>query len=295
MRGNRTVETSIIEQKGLNKSILAARVELPVSLQMGINWAAMETAKQLVLETPSQLAGQLITFDTVQMSIERHTLVKRPQCSICGTTPVQQPQPIALQSQQKLFTIDDGHRIFSPEQTLKKYAHHISPISGVINKLVRLETDNNLIHVYTANYLDIRSQKNLVDLRHGSIATSAGKGKTDTQSQASCVCEALERYSGVFTGKEYRIVGTYTGLAPLAIHPNDCTHYSDRQYQQRSVWNAQHGEFAWIAEEFDREREIEWSPVWSLTEQKFKYLPTAYCYYNYPQPDSHNFYIKRYC
>jgi oxazoline/thiazoline synthase len=290
LRGNRTVETSIIEQKGLDEAILTARVELPVSLQMGLNWAAMETAKQLVLETPSQLAGQLITFDTIQMSIERHTLVKRTQCSVCGTsTPAAQPQPIELKSQQKQFTADGGHRIFSPEQTLKKYAHHISPIAGVINKLVRLETDNDLIHVYTANYLDICSKKNLVALRHGSTATSAGKGKTDTQSQASCICEALERYSGVFTGKEYRITGTYAGLEPLAIHPNDCAHYSDKQYQQRETWNSQHGDFAWVAEEFDGDREIEWTPVWSLTEQKFKYLPTAYCYYSYPQADGHNF------
>ncbi|HBY79402.1 MAG TPA: hypothetical protein DEG47_20905, partial [Cyanobacteria bacterium UBA11148] len=29
--------------------------------------------------------------------------------------------------------------------------------------------------------------------------------------------------------------------------------------------------------------EIEWTPIWSLTHQHFKYLPTAYCYYGYPQ------------
>ncbi|MEH2038618.1 MAG: YcaO-like family protein [Nostoc sp.] len=29
---------------------------------------------------------------------------------------------------------------------------------------------------------------------------------------------------------------------------------------------------------------MDWTPVWSLTHQEFKYLPTAYCYYGY-QPD----------
>lgn len=289
LRGNRAVEIGIVQQK--RKSFISASyAALPASLQMGIDWAAMEVAKQLVMETPSRLESQIFTFDTMELKIDRHILIKRPQCKVCGVSNQEQkPQAIALQSQPKIFTADGGHRIFSPEQTLKKYAHHISPISGVINKLIRLETDNNLIHVYTANYLDIRNQKNLVDLRHGSATTSAGKGKTDSQSQASCVCEALERYSGVFTGQEYRIVGTYAGLAPLAIHPNDCAHYSDKQYQQREAWNSQHGDFAWVAEEFDRDREIEWTPVWSLTEQKFKYLPTAYCYYSYPQTDGHNF------
>lgn len=289
LQGNRTVETSIVEHKGLIASMLTSRAALPVSLQMGINWAAMETAKQLVIETTSQLAGQLITFDTIQMSIERHTLVKRPQCPVCGTcNPAQKPQAIALQCQQKLFTADGGHRSLTPEQTLQKYAHHISPISGVINKLTKLENDNNFIHVYTANYLALSNHNSLVG-QHQRLSSSTGKGKTDSQSQVSCVCEALERYSGGFTGEEYRIAGTYAQLASMAIHPDKLTHYSATQYQQREKWNSQHTDFAWVAEEFDRDKEIDWTPVWSLTEQKFKYIPTAYCYYRYPQADGHNF------
>lgn len=289
LQGNRTVETSIALHKGLTESMLTSRAALPVSLQMGLNWAVMETAKLLVLETPSQLAGQLVTIDTMQMSIERHTLVKRPQCRVCGTfNPVQKPQPIALQSQQKLFTADGGHRSFTPEQTLQKYAHHISPISGVINKLTKLENDNKFIYVYAANYLALSSQNSLVG-QHQHSRNSAGKGKTDSQSQASCVCEALERYSGGFTGEEYRIAATYDQIASMAIHPDELTHYSATQYQQREIWNSQHTDFAWVAEKFEQDKEIDWTPVWSLTEQKFKYIPTAYCYYRYPQADGHNF------
>ncbi len=292
LQGNRTVETSIAKQKGMTESFLTSRAVLPVSLQMGINWAAMETAKQLVLATPSQLEGKLFTFDTMQLSIEQHTLVKRPQCQVCGvSTPAEQPEPIALRSQQKLFTADGGHRGVDPEETLRKYSHHISPIAGVIDKLVKLENDNNFIHVYTANYLDIYSKNSLGKLRQSSTASSAGKGKTDSQSQVSCLCEALERYSGVFTGNEYRIAGTYAQLESMAIHPDDCAMYSDSQYQQREVRNAQHGDFAWIPEVFDRDKEIDWTPVWSLTEQQFKYLPTAYCYYSYPVLDGYRFCI----
>jgi oxazoline/thiazoline synthase len=290
LQGNRTIETSIAQQKGMTESFLTSRAVLPVSLQMGINWAAMETAKQLVIETPSQLEGKLFTFDTMQLSIEQHTLVKRPQCRVCGvSTQEQKPQPIVLQSQKKLFTADGGHRSFSPEETLNKYSHHISPITGVIEALVKLGNDNNLTHVYTANYLDIRSKNSLVELRGGSTANSAGKGKTNSQSKVSCLCEALERYSSVFTGDEYRIAGTYAQLESMAIHPNDCAQYSDNQYQQREAWNVQHEDFSWVPEVFDRDKEIDWTPVWSLTEQKFKYLPTAYCYYSYPLVDGHRF------
>ncbi len=158
------------------------------------------------------------------MSIDRHRLVKRPQRKACGIVSPK-PQPLTLQSQPKRFTADGEHRSFSPEETLQKYAHHISPIAGVIDKLVKLPNDHNFIHVYTANYLDFQKKHSLVDPRKHSIASSAGKGKTDAQSQASCVCEALERYSGVFTGDEYRITGTYTQLEPMAIHPDELTHY----------------------------------------------------------------------
>ena len=35
---------------------------------------------------------------------------------------------------------------------------------------------------------------------------------------------------------------------------------------------------------FDEDRKIDWTPVWSLTHQEFRYLPTAYCYFGYPKP-----------
>ncbi|NET11544.1 MAG: YcaO-like family protein, partial [Okeania sp. SIO1H6] len=51
-------------------------------------------------------------------------------------------------------------------------------------------------------------------------------------------------------------------------------------------WNANcQGWFQKVPEPFDKTRVIDWTPVWSLTEQDFKYLPTSYCYYGYPQSD----------
>lgn len=290
LQGKRTIETSIAQQKGITDTLSTSHAVLPASLQIGINWAAMETAKQLVLETPSQLEGKIFTFNTILPSIEQHILVKRPQCKVCGiSTQQEKPQQIVLQNQKKLFTADGGHRGFSPEETLKEYSHHISPITGVVNELLKLKSDNNLIHVYVASYLDISRNNSLVELGQNLRASSAGKGKTDSQSKASCLCEALERYSGIFTGNEYRIQGTYTQLKSIAIHPNNCTLYSISQYQQQEIWNVQHGDYAWVAEVFDQDQVIDWTPVWSLTEQQFKYLPTAYCYYNYPLADGNRF------
>ncbi len=105
----------------------------------------------------------------------------------------------------------------------------------------------------------------------------------------SGLCEAIERYSGVFTGEEYRIKGKYSHLESAAIHPNAWMQFSEQQYQNRQAWNPKHSRFARIPEPFDEEKEIEWTPVWSLTHQEFKYLPTACCYFRYPLTDDHRF------
>jgi len=102
---------------------------------------------------------------------------------------------------------------------------------------------------------------------------------------ASGFCEAIERYSGVFQGNEIREKGSYQKMGDKAIHPNACMNFSQQQYDQRKQWNdSSPGWFQRIPEPFDESREIEWTPIWSLTHQEFKYLPTAYCYFGYQPP-----------
>ncbi|MEA5574317.1 TOMM precursor leader peptide-binding protein [Calothrix sp. UHCC 0171] len=291
LRGNREVETAVARQKEINQPFPTSRGILPTSLQIGVNFAATETAKWLV-QGQQKLVGKIITFDLKSLHLENHILVKRPQCNVCGDKKkkeLQKPKPIVLTSQQKNFTTDGGHRCVSPEETLKKYAHHISPITGIISTLPKLASESGLIHVYGANHNSGRSANNLASLRRNLRDKSAGKGKTDIQSKVSGFCEAIERYSGVFTGDEIRISGTYKQLASVAIHPYSCLLVSNAQYQNRQTWNSQHGHFAWIPEPFDEDKEVEWTSVWSLTNQTFKYLPTAYCYYNYPLAHEHDF------
>lgn len=44
-----------------------------------------------------------------------------------------------------------------------------------------------------------------------------------------------------------------------------------------------------VPDPFDESEPVEWSPLWSLSENRFRFLPTAYCYCNYPLPDGHRF------
>jgi oxazoline/thiazoline synthase len=280
------------QQQGIAAPFPISRSVLPTHFQIGLNLAAAEVAKWIAHGKHEQLEGKLVTLDLASLSMQHHVLVKRPQCSACGEKAAfeyHKPKAIALESQKKLFTADGGHRCFTPEQTLKKYEHHISPITGLVSALPKKEIESDLIHVYRAVHPMGIKLDSLADLRRSLRHKSAGKGKTDQQSKVSGLCEAIERYSGIFTGDEIRIKGIYAQLESAAIHPNTCLQFSNNQYQNRQEWNSQHGRFAWVPEPFDEEKEIEWTPVWSLTHKQFKYLPTAYCYYNYPLPDEDRF------
>jgi ribosomal protein S12 methylthiotransferase accessory factor len=200
------------------------------------------------------------------------------------------PQPLVLESRKKTFTADGGHRCSSPEATLKQYQHHISPITGVVDGLRRLlEAENGLTHTYSAGQNLALTHDSFHSLRRSLRSRSAGKGMTDHQAKASCLCESLERYSGVFQGYEVRKKASYKEMGEAAIHPNTCMNFSEAQYKNREEWNAKlTTSFHWVPNPFDEEVEIEWTPIWSLTYKEFKYLPTAYCYFSYPVSDREN-------
>ncbi len=311
LRGNREVEASVLRQKqaqqGRNGHLMGclptARATLPSTLQTGLQFAATEIAKWVVKHHVNATApgtvrfptldGKIVTFNQTILDLKSHILIKRPQCRTCGDGKILQRQgfePLKLESRPKQFTSDGGHRAVIPEQTVQKHQHLISPVTGVVTELVRItDPANPLVHTYKAGH-SFGSATSLRGLRNTLRHKSSGKGKTDSQSRASGFCEAVERYSGIFQGDEPRKRATLEQLGDLAIHPERCLCFSDAQYANRETLNEQATvAHDWIPQRFDASQAIDWTPVWSLTEQTHKYLPTAMCYYHYPLPKEHRF------
>jgi thiazole/oxazole-forming peptide maturase SagD family component len=67
-----------------------------------------------------------------------------------------------------------------------------------------------------------------------------------------------------------------------ALLPNDILLFSEAQYRQSPTTDS--GEAPAVRPPFDRSAEIEWSPVWSLRDERFKYLPTSILYFSYKDP-----------
>jgi oxazoline/thiazoline synthase len=288
LRNNRPSEGFIQRRRDSVFPLTPPLVDLPATEEIVLAMATNEILKWILQGENKRLEGVIATYDTLSLAIQNHVLVKRPQCSHCGYLKPQRdrPLPVILGSRQKRFTSDGGHRCIPPEETLKRYQHHISPLSGVVRSLEKLPYDcNGLAHIYTAKHHWACMFDDLDNLQKNVGGRSSGKGRTEAQGKASGFCEAIERYSGIFQGDEVTIKSSYQQLGDRAIHPNACMQFSQAQYDRRESWNAQCADpFQKVPEPFDEDREIEWTPIWSLTQQEFKYLPTAYCYFGYPKP-----------
>jgi oxazoline/thiazoline synthase len=283
---NRPIENFIQQQKDPTTSQTAPLASLNSSVQTTLSMAATEIFKWIVCGQNKELEDSLITYDTLKLRIDSHNLIKRPQCPSCGLVSIGlngEPKPIVLGRRKKTFVADGGHRCIAPEETFMKYQHLISPITGVVRSVEKVSPNfSPLFHSYVA-----RHHCELTDLewlRVNISGRSAGKGKTDIQARVSALCEAIERYSVVFQGDEIRQRSSYQQLGDQAIHPDTCLNFSSDQYKNRHQWNESCPSFSQrIPEPFNEEVEIEWTPVWSFTHQIFKYLPTSYCYFGYPQ------------
>lgn len=254
--------------------------------QAVLNLAATEIARWVVNHENTRLEGAVLTLDLAAAEMAKHSLVKRPQCPACGQTRPEVndfPAPPDLKSRPKTLQTAGSFRTVLPQTTLRRFQHHISPVTGLVGRLERISGDLELpIHVYMAGHNLALQYDSLFFLRQGLRSKSSGKGTSDLQARAGALCESLERFSGVFQGDEPRRTATYRELGAAAIQPNDYLLFSPDQYRQRQDWNRRNPGFHYVPLPFEETTPLEWTPLWSLTEGRFKFLPTACCYYGYP-------------
>jgi len=253
--------------------------------QNGIQLAAVEIAKAIATDFRTELSDHIISLDLLGATIVKHSVTARPQCPICGRKkswdPRRAPVPIELGAGGKLVMTSGGYRTVSPRATVAHFRRHVSPLTGVVSVLERIEADVPLNTNYFAAHNFSAPARTVDELRAGLSGGSFGKGSTAEQGEASALMEAIERYSGIYQGDEIRVTRRFLDFPPGdAIPPNDVLLFSDAQYAQ----GGDSAEARMIPSPFDPSAEIEWSPVWSLRHQRFKYLPTSMLYFFYRGP-----------
>ena len=257
----------------------------PVFLQAVYRLIAVEISKWLVFGTFAPLDSHVISLNNETLESSLHLVERRPQCQACGDDALYRPDrpatPIKLNSSPKSFLNSGGTRSVAPSITLAKYKHIVSPISGVVSWLSRTTEDSDpWLHVHWAGSNLANRSRSLSSLRRSLRSKSAGKGSTHEQSEVSALCEAVERYSGAYHGDEIREGSSYSELRKedRAIHPNEVQLFSEDQFNNRQSINAKGHPYNIVPSRFDESAVLDWSPVWSFTQKRHRYLPTSMLY-----------------
>jgi ribosomal protein S12 methylthiotransferase accessory factor len=248
------------------------------SLQVATGLAALQVSRWLANPGQHALTDQLVTLDPVSMAFTHHAIVKRPQCPACGNPNLPEQGPLTLESRPRFIRNDGGHRTVSPEDVVRLYDYHVSPVTGIVNRL-QSKGDADVIHVWASgnNYpWDMTSYTLLATQARNN---SGGKGATLEQAKASGIGEALERYSSTYDGTEPSITAPYSDVRDNAIFPNDIMLYSDDQYADWNIVDRKHTSA--VPQRYDESIPVKWTKVWSLSDETTVLVPTALAYYGY--------------
>lgn len=254
--------------------------------------AAAEAAKVLAGHSPA-LSGVVRAIDLRDYSSRSHRILPHPACDVCaralhGGRGAEVADPLTLRPLPIRHT-DGGFRAVTPEQTLDRYEGLVSPIGGVVAALVRHTHTSAIGHMYVATDAWPAGPEpvRVADVHYRFRHSSVGKGISEAQARTSALCEAVERYSAMRQGTEVVRTHAFSEIGSDAIHPNAVMQFSDRQYRNRHRANRQASSSRnCVPEPLDPDKLVEWSPVWSLTQGRYRLLPTDLLYLGRPRERS---------
>jgi oxazoline/thiazoline synthase len=283
MKRNREVK-AMLERKQARRVVVSPLTQDTLG-QTGIEFGALEIAKAIATGFRTDLSDHILSLDLLGSTIAKHYVAARPQCPSCGQKKLRDPRraplPITLAAGANLVETSGGFRIVPSRATVARFRKHVSPLTGVVSRLEPINADLPLNTNYFAMHNFSAPAESVDQLREGLSGGSFGKGSTAEQGEASALMEAIERYSGIFQGDEIRVTKRFTDFAPgSAIAPNDVLLFSDGQYRRGLPPTMGH-DVTPTAPPFDPSAKIEWSPVWSLRDECFRYLPTSLLYFFY--------------
>lgn len=291
VRWNRPVEEVVRRHRGHEGPVSPPRAATEASVRTACGLGALAIARALAAgdrSTAHALGARVLALDLATFQTTAHAVVRRPQCPVCGD-PARMAavgeRPIDLQPVEKAHHEDGGYRRQSPRRTYERYQHLVSPITGAVTHLIPMPgRDTELRAVYASGYLVCPRDE--VPLTNVFDRGCAGKGRGADQARVSALCEALERWSGVYQGDEARVRGSKDELGAAALGPGELLDFSGAQYGARDRINARESDRRRsVPEPLDAGTRIDWTPAWSLSKRERRYVPLAYCYAEAP-PES---------
>ncbi|MDI1443050.1 TOMM precursor leader peptide-binding protein [Polyangium sp. 6x1] len=288
MHQNRPVEALVHRNHPHEGPVSPPTAATEASLRTACGIGALAIARVLAsgdTSAPPLLDARVLALDWATLQTTAHAVVRRPQCPTCGDPALMKAvgeRPIELKPVEKAHYEDGGYRRQNPRRTYERYKHLISHLTGAVTHLHPMPgRDTELRAVYASGYLVCPRggvpRENVFD------KGCAGKGRSADQAKVSALCEALERYSGVYQGDEARVRASKDELGASALDLADLLNFSEAQYRWRDRFNAQSADRRqWVPAPLDASTRIDWTPAFSLSKRERRYVPLAYCYAEVP-------------
>ncbi len=282
--GNSHVDAFIAQSVPDFLKLVRSEAFFPAAADAAASFVRMQIALKLKDAADEPINGKIAQLDLLSHICSSHVVVKRPQCPVCGQTEMDAPRPVMLQDRYYTYSEGGERRSVRPLSTWKRYRYCISPISGVVSSFAaKTDMHHPAIHSYATGHSFPVTAGSLAELRGNMHYRSGGKGITDLHAKTGALCEAIERYSGLWRKTVPVVKGAYRDLAPEALEVNELTLFSERQFAGRREWNESCAtNYQVVPNPLDPDTEIDWVPAWSFGKEKFRLIPAAYGYYGHP-------------
>jgi ribosomal protein S12 methylthiotransferase accessory factor len=97
------------------------------------------------------------------------------------------------------------------------------------------------------------------------------------------MCEAIERYTGVWHGDEPVLRATSAEAGEAALLPDRLQSFSAAQLAGRAAWNADPANrLQLVTDPLPPDLPVDWGVAWSLTHERECLVPAAYAWYGHP-------------
>lgn len=290
--GNRPIGQFLRMSTGDEEPVRASIGASPASLGLAAYLIANVVTTVLLDHELPALEGVLLSVRTTTLDSEQHELICRPQCPACGAPSSAAPRKIELADGYVPVTLEGGRRVVPVEATYRRLEKHVSRLLGAVSTLRPVDgTREGVAHSYVAGHNFAVQPHNLEGLRRTLRGQSGGKGHSDIQARTSALCEALERYCGVWRGDQPITTASLAALGETAVAPNHLLLFSERQYEDRLRWNASTaaGRLHTVPAPLDPTRPISWSTAWSLTHERERLVPAGYAWFGHPDVGEHGY------
>jgi bacteriocin biosynthesis cyclodehydratase domain-containing protein len=227
---------------------------LPSTMAIAAGMISTVVAVYLAKQSYDSLENTILSLDTRTMSFAVSIIQPVLGCAGCGTTDVN-------------------------EQIGKEGLHtFVSPITGIVSRVEVTENrEAGLFHALGSFLYPICRSKKRPHLQPGS---SSGKGFSSYDAQASCIAEAVERYSIAYQGTECELMTD--PMSTDMVLPNDVLLFSANQFRQRVEWNRSHSELQWVPEPAPPLSAITWTEALSLVSGSKQLVPSGLVYMYFP-------------